>query len=97
VILVNFKGVKRFASGLTLFFIALTLFGSVNAKEKDWVVSIYTGRLIDARSGETAKGDFSFEDACFIGLGLMRRLYTHHHYVDFEIESQGQQFYRRLR
>jgi hypothetical protein len=97
VILVNFKGVKRFASGLTLFFIALTLFDSVNAKEKDWVVSIYTGRLIDARIGETAKGDFSFEYACFIGLGLMGRLYTHYHYVDFEIEGQGQQFYRRLR
>jgi hypothetical protein len=89
----NFKGLKRCAFGLTLVLIALSLSDSVNAKEKDWAVTIYGGRLIDARLSETATGDFSFEDVCFIGLGLMRRLYSYRHYVDFEIEGQVNKFF----
>jgi hypothetical protein len=88
----NFKSVKRFASGLTLVLIALTPFDSVNAKERDWAVTIYAGGLIDATLSETAKGGFSFEDACFVSIGLMRKLYTYRHYVDFEVEGQVDKF-----
>ena len=77
---------------LTVILIAIFSAGSVNA-QSDWAATIYGGIFTDARLGETATGDFDFEDAYFSGLGLMRRIYTYRHYFDHEFEGQIKKFF----
>lgn len=77
---------------LAVLLIVLSAIDSANA-QSDWAATLYTGRLTDARLGGTAVGDFKFEDAGFVSLGLMRRLYTHRHYVNLELEGQVKKFF----
>ncbi len=56
--------------------------------EKDWALSLYYGRLTDEQLTTTAVGDFHFENAYFIDLGVSRRLYTRQDQFSVEIEGQ---------
>ncbi len=78
---------------LTVALIANFSAGSANA-QSDWAATVYAGRLTDARLDETAIGDFKFEDPYYLGLGLMRRIYTYRHYFDLELEGQVKKFFR---
>jgi hypothetical protein len=77
---------------LTVILVIMKPIGSANAQE-NWAITLYSGRLTDAKLGETATGNFSFEDAYYLGLGLMRRIYSYRHYVDLEIEGQVDKFF----
>ena len=61
---------------------------STEGAERDWAITLYSGRLTDSKLSGTAIGNFNFEDAYFIDLGLSRRLYTFQDYFNFEIEGQ---------
>jgi hypothetical protein len=56
--------------------------------ERDWALTLYSGRLTDSGIGETATFNFKFENAYFIDLALSRRLYTFRDYCNIEIEGQ---------
>ena len=56
--------------------------------ERDWALTLYSGRLTDSGIGETATFNSKFENAYFIDLGLSRRLYTFRDYFNLEIEGQ---------
>ena len=76
---------------LVVILVVLSVTDSANA-QSDWAATLYTGRITDARLGETVIGDFKFEDAYFVSLGLMRRLYTYRHYFNLELEGQVKKF-----
>jgi hypothetical protein len=61
---------------------------STEGAERDWAITLYSGRLTDSKLSGTAIGNFNFEDAYFIDLGLSRRLYTFQDYFNIEIEGQ---------
>ena len=88
---------KRNVRLITICIIAVILFvlsSTINANaQSDWAATLYTGRITVADLGETATGDFKFEDAYFVSLGLMRRLYTYRHYFNFELEGQVKKFF----
>jgi hypothetical protein len=63
------------------------------SEQKDWAATLYAGRLTDASLGDTMLGDFEFEDAYYVGLGLMRKIYTYRHYFDLELEGQVDKFW----
>jgi hypothetical protein len=56
--------------------------------ERDWTLTLYSGRLTDSDLAKTAAFNFNFEDSYFIDLALSRRLYTYRDYFNFEIEGQ---------
>ena len=56
--------------------------------ERDWALTLYSGRMTDADLTKTATFNFKFEDAYLVDLGLSRRLYTFQNYFDIEIEGQ---------
>ena len=58
------------------------------SQQKDWAVTLYTGRMTDSKLFETATFDFAFEDSYFVDLGLSRRLYTYRNYFNIEVEGQ---------
>lgn len=78
---------------LAVILTALIPFGSANA-QKDWAATLYTGRLTDGNLSETATGNFKFEDAYYVGLGLKRQLYTYRHYINLELEGQAKKFFQ---
>jgi hypothetical protein len=55
---------------------------------RDWALTLYFGRLTDAKLTHAATFNFRFEDAYFIDLGLLRRLYTFQDSFNIEIEGQ---------
>jgi hypothetical protein len=73
--------------GIFLNFIPVSASMAQNA-EKDWALTLYFGRLTDAKIDHAATFDFSFENAYFIDLALSRRLYTFRDYFNIEIEGQ---------
>jgi hypothetical protein len=77
---------------LAVILVVLSSTASANA-QSDWAATLYTGRITDAELGETAIGEFKFEDAYFVSLGLMRRLYTYRHYFNLELEGQVKKFF----
>ena len=87
------RHIARFgACALAMILIASASSGRAT-ENGDWAASLYTGRLTDARLGETVTGNFSFEDAGYVGLGLMRRIYTWRHCIDLDIEGQVKTFF----
>ena len=56
--------------------------------ERDWALTLYSGRLTDADLSGAATFNFEFENAYLVDLGLSRRLYTFKDYFDLEIEGQ---------
>ena len=63
------------------------------SKQKDWAVTVYTGRLTDEKLFNTATFDFNFEDAYLIDVGLSRRLYTYRNYFNIELEGQVAKYF----
>jgi hypothetical protein len=86
------NGGRIIIGNLAVILVVLSATDSANA-QRDWAATLYTGRITDARLGETAIGDFKFEDAYFVSLGLMRRLYTYRHYFNLELEGQVKKFF----
>jgi len=74
-------------SGLAMIFLNLIPFSTEGA-QRDWAITLYSGRLTNSPLDGTAIGDFYFEDAYFIDLGLSRRIYTFQDYFNIEIEGQ---------
>jgi len=72
---------------LALIFLSLVPSGYAQA-EKDWSLTLYSGRMTDANLTRTATFNFDFENAYLIDLGLSKRLYTFQNYFDIEIEGQ---------
>jgi len=72
---------------LALIFLSLVPCSDAHA-ERDWAITLYSGRLTDTKLSSTATFNFEFENAYFIDLGLSRRLYTFQNYFDIEIEGQ---------
>jgi hypothetical protein len=77
-------------SALMAIFLSLISLSEAPAQnpQRDWALTLYSGRLTDAGIGGTATFDFKFENAYFIDLALSRRLYTFRDYFDIEIEGQ---------
>jgi len=71
----------------SLIFISLSE-ATAQDPQRDWAVTLYFGRLTNADLNHTITFDFEFEDAYFIDLGLLRRLYTYRDYFNIEIEGQ---------
>jgi len=76
------------AIGLT----ALLPLDSANA-ENDWAATLYGGRLTDSTLRGILTADFTFEDAYYVGLGVMRRMYTYKQFFDLQLEGQTNSFY----
>jgi hypothetical protein len=72
---------------LAVIFFSFIPFAAAGA-ERDWALTLYSGRLTDSGIGETLRFDFKFENAYFIDLALSRRLYTFRDYCNIEIEGQ---------
>jgi hypothetical protein len=72
---------------LVMIFLSLIPLAAEGA-QKDWAITLYSGRLTDSRLSSTGIGDFNFEDSYFVDLGLSRRLYTFRDYFNIEIEGQ---------
>jgi len=72
---------------LAVIFFSFIPFTAADA-ERDWALTLYSGRLTDSGIGETATFNFKFENAYFIDLALSRRLYTFRDYCNIEIEGQ---------
>jgi hypothetical protein len=66
---------------LALIFLSLVPCSDAHA-ERDWAITLYSGRLTDTKLSSTATFNFEFENAYFIDLGLSRRLYTFQNYFD---------------
>ena len=75
---------------LTVIFLSFIPLSGAKAQnaQKDWALTLYFGRLTDAKIEHAATFDFSFENAYFIDLALSRRLYTFRDYFNIEIEGQ---------
>ena len=73
--------------GLALILISLIPCSDAHA-ERDWALTLYSGRMTDADLTGAATFNFEFENAYLIDLGLSRRLYTFQNYFDIEIEGQ---------
>jgi hypothetical protein len=72
---------------LAVIFFSFIPFAAADA-ERDWAVTLYTGRLTDAGIAHTATLNFKFEDSYFVDVALSRRLYTFRD--DFNLEFEGQ-------
>jgi len=72
---------------LALIFLSLVPCSDAHA-ERDWAITLYSGRLTDTKLSSTATFNFEFENAYIVDLGLSRRLYTFQNYFDIEIEGQ---------
>jgi hypothetical protein len=72
---------------LIVIFLGFIPFSSADA-ERDWALTIYSGRLTDSNLANTVTFNFDFEDSYFIDLALSRRLYTYRDYFNLEIEGQ---------
>jgi len=72
---------------LALIFFSLVPCSDAHA-ERDWALTLYSGRMTDADLTNAATFNFEFEDAYLIDLGLSRRLYTFQDYFDIGIEGQ---------
>lgn len=72
---------------LALIFLSFVLCSDAHA-ERDWALTLYSGRMTDANLTKTATFNFEFEDAYLMALGVSRRLYTFQNYFDIEIEGQ---------
>ena len=72
---------------LALIFLSLVPCSDAHA-ERDWAITLYSGRLTDTKLSSTATFNFEFENAYFIDLGVSRRLYTFQDYFNIEIEGQ---------
>jgi hypothetical protein len=70
-----------------MIFLSPVPFSSAEA-ERDWALTIYSGRLTDSNLANTATFNFHFEDSYFIDLALSRRLHTYRDYFNLEIEGQ---------
>jgi len=62
--------------------------------EKNWALTLYSGRMTDADLTHTAAFNFAFENAYLVDLGLTRKLYTFQNYFDLEIEGQIAKHFR---
>ena len=71
-----------------IFFSFIPFTATAADAERDWALTLYSGRLTDSGIGETATFNFKFENAYFIDLALSRRLYTFRDYCNIEIEGQ---------
>lgn len=56
--------------------------------ERDWALTLYSGKMTDGDLTKTTTFNFEFEDAYLVDLGLSRKLYTYKEYFDIEIEGQ---------
>ena len=72
---------------LALIFLSLVPCSDAHA-ERDWALTLYSGKMTDADLAKTAMFNFEFENAYLVDLGLSRRLYTFQNYFDIEIEGQ---------
>jgi len=72
---------------LALIFLTLVPCSDAHA-ERDWALTLYSGKMTDAALAKTATFNFEFENAYLIDLGLSRRIYTFQNYFDIEIEGQ---------
>jgi hypothetical protein len=72
---------------LALIFLSLVPCSDAHA-ERDWALTLYSGKMTDAALAKTAMFNFEFENAYIVDLGLSRRLYTFQNYFDIEIEGQ---------
>ena len=72
---------------LALIFLSLVPCSNAHA-ERDWALTLYSGKMTDADLAKTAMFNFEFENAYIVDLGLSRRLYTFQNYFDIEIEGQ---------
>ena len=72
---------------LALIFLSLVPCSDAHA-ERDWAITLYSGRLTDAKLSSTATFNFEFENAYIVDLGVSRRLYTFQDYFNIEIEGQ---------
>ena len=61
---------------------------STEGAERDWAITLYSGKMTDADLTKAATFNFEFENAYLVDLGLSRRLYTFQNYFDIEIEGQ---------
>jgi hypothetical protein len=72
---------------LALIFLAFVAIIDAQA-ERDWALTLYSGKMTDSDLTKTATFNFEFEKAYLIDLGLSRRLYTFQNYFDIEVEGQ---------
>jgi hypothetical protein len=72
---------------LALIFLSLVPCSDAHA-ERDWALTLYSGKMTDADLAKTAMFNFESENAYIVDLGLSRRLYTFQNYFDIEIEGQ---------
>jgi hypothetical protein len=72
---------------LALIFLSLVPCSDAHA-ERDWAITLYSGRMTDADLTKTATFNFEFENAYLVDVGLSKRLYTFKDYFDIEIEGQ---------
>ncbi len=83
--------------GMRLCVLALILTAATTpagaSDQKDWAATLYAGRLTDESLGRMVTRGFDFEDAYYVGLGMMRRIYTYRHYFDLELEGQVDKFW----
>jgi hypothetical protein len=75
-----------FYSLAVIFFSLIPLSSAV--AERDWALTLYSGRLTDSNLTQTETFNFKFEDSYFIDLALSRKLYTYRDYFNLEIEGQ---------
>lgn len=84
------KKISRLPIGLcvlSIIFINLITF-SVAGAQRDWAITLYTGRVTDSELSGTATFNFDFENAYSVDLGLSRRMYTFKDYFGIELEGQ---------
>lgn len=72
---------------VALIFFTLVLCPDAHA-ERDWALTLYSGRMTDANLTHAATFNFEFENAYLISLGLSRKLFTFGDFYDIEIEGQ---------
>jgi len=77
-------------STLMVIFLIFISFSEATAQNppRDWALTLYSGRLTDSDLTHTLAFNSKFEDAYFMDLGLLRRLYTYRDYFNIEIEGQ---------
>ena len=68
--------------------VCATWVSTASAGDKDWAVSVYSGRLVDGDLGQTLIFRAPMLDAAFVAATLSNRFYTFWERVDLEVEGQ---------
>jgi hypothetical protein len=73
---------------LIICIICTTWISTATAGDKDWAVSVYSGRLVDGDLGQTLIFNTPLLDATFLAATLSKRFYTLWEWIDLEVEGQ---------